>query len=104
MFYCSNCKASEKKLLKAAQLEAFSGGCKVCGAPLQQTLGKPDTRAMETADEYRDKKVAQNVEEMIEERAKDHHRKHELPRIIEEKGIKYAKEHGFVNEDGVSKI
>jgi len=75
IFTCPNCKAKEQRLLKADQVEYFSDGCRICGSPLIQTMGKPESRPMETNDEYRGKTNVQGVEDMIEERAKEHDRK-----------------------------
>jgi bacteriocin-like protein len=75
VFVCINCKAEEKKLLREKELDNISGGCKICGSPIQQSLGRPESRSMETTDEYRGKTNVQGVDQMIEDRAKEHDRK-----------------------------
>lgn len=63
----------------------------------------PSIRAMETSDEYRNKKNVQDINKMSEERVKEHWRKHELPRFIEQNGIEAAVKNGWVNPDGTPK-
>lgn len=75
IFTCPNCKAKEQRLLKPEQVEHFSDGCRVCGSLLTQTMSKPESRSMETTDEYRGKANVQGVDQMIEDRAKEHDRK-----------------------------
>lgn len=72
-FKCDGCGTVQKKLLKdQGEAEQYAvNACHLCGHPsMTLTLGKPDARAMETADEYRGKTQVQGVEGMIEERAK----------------------------------
>lgn len=103
-FKCSACDASLKKLLRnKLEAENYSGGCDICGSPVVQTLGTPDKQELVTVDEDRGKKHVDGIEEMIDERAKDHFRKVQLPRMIEERGMDYVKENGFVDEDGKPK-
>jgi hypothetical protein len=99
-FICEQCGAEYKRLMRASQMEAYSGACIICGAPVVLTVGKPEGRAVETADEYKNKKKVQDAEKLVLERAQEHHRKHELPRIIADRGIDYARENGLVDEDG----
>lgn len=57
----------------------------------------------ETADEYRNKSVSTDIKQKVEERSKEHFVKHDLPRIIAQEGLEFAKRQGFVDEDGFPK-
>jgi predicted nucleic acid-binding Zn ribbon protein len=99
-FVCSPCKLEQKKLLTKEEAEKFSGACSLCGQPLTQTIGVPEGQFKETVDEYRDKKVVNDIEKKLDDRARDHFNKHDLPRLIDEKGIEWCKKNGFVDQDG----
>lgn len=71
---------------------------------MQRQISTPSVRAMETSDEYRGKKNVQDINKMSEDRAKDHWRKHELPRFIEQNGLEAAVKNGWANPDGTPKI
>jgi hypothetical protein len=71
---------------------------------MARQISAPSLRSMETADEYRDKKTVQDVGQMSHDRAREHWRKHELPRFIEKNGIEEAIKNGWVNPDGTPKI
>lgn len=103
-FICPVCKLEEKRLMSKSQADKFSGACTICGNALQQILGKPETRALETRDEYRNKQVAQDVERQLDDRAKQHYREHELPRIVADKGVEVAQKEGLIDRDGKGKV
>lgn len=104
IFRCASCDIEQKKLMSKEQADKFMGACTVCGTPLQQTMGKPEARALETRDEYRNKQVAQDVEKKIEDRARQHYREHELPRIVAEKGVQEAQKEGLIDADGKATV
>jgi predicted DCC family thiol-disulfide oxidoreductase YuxK len=99
-FICAEDGVEEKRLLSRSKADSFDGVCPKCQKKLVRALGTPQARSLETADEYRNKKVAEGVSQMIDERAHEHFKKHDLPRIIQEQGIEFAKRQGFVDEDG----
>jgi|GEM_PF-6849172 len=101
IFTCTACEAPIKKLLrdeKAAQ--GFSGACNICGMPIVQTLGKPDTQGYETLDEDRGKKSFEGISSLILERSQEHFKRVEVKRMIEEHGEDHARQNGFIDEDG----
>lgn len=104
-YLCPSCSA-ERKMFKpssaADELPECSDGHTSVKMPRQ--ISAPSLRAMETADEYRDKKTVQDVGKMSQERARDHWRKHELPRFIEQNGLEAAIKNGWANPDGTPKI
>ncbi len=70
---------------------------------MERQLSAPSVRSLETADEYHGIKNVQDNSKMVDERAKDHWRKHELPRFIQENGVEAAIKNGWVNPDGTPK-
>lgn len=99
-YCCRPCKWDTKKLMSAKEAEAFSGACPWCGIALSRVISNPNTQAKETLDEYRGSTVDADINQKVEDRAKEHFRKHDLPRIIADHGIEFAKRNGFVDEDG----
>lgn len=99
-FVCKPCNREEKQLLKKEEAEAFSGACTVCGQPLAQIMGIPEGQSKDTVDEYRNKRVVSDLDKKLDERAKEYFNKHDLPRLIDEKGIEWCKKQGFVDQDG----
>ena len=100
-FICRHCNLEIKKLLRGPKdAEGYSGACHICGHALYFALGKPDKQAVETVDEDRGKKSIQGIEKMIDERASEHFKKHELPRLIEKEGLETAIQQGWVDETG----
>lgn len=102
-YVCHACKIEEKKLLKREDAEKFSGACKVCGQPLSLVIGIPEAQAMETADDYRGKSVISDVEKKLDDRAREHFNKHDLPRMVADKGVEWCKKQGFLDADGKPK-
>lgn len=97
-YHCVACHSDKKvTLLKAGTEKVF---CDECGNDMARVLSPPMARSMETADEYRDKKIVEGVDKMVDERANEHFRKHELPRMIAENGEDWARERGLIDEDG----
>jgi hypothetical protein len=99
-FICKPCNREERRLLKKEEADAFSGACKVCGQPLTQVLGMPEAHIVETADDYRGKTVVNDIEKKLDARARDYFNKHDLPRLVSEKGIEWCKQQGFLDQDG----
>lgn len=102
-FICHPCKIEQKVLLKKEDADKFGGACKVCGSPLIQVIGLPTTQSVETADDYRNTKVASDIDRKLDERAQEHFRKHDLPRLVAEKGAEWCKQQGFLDADGKPK-
>jgi predicted nucleic acid-binding Zn ribbon protein len=102
-FVCKTCNIEEKVLLKLEEAEKYSGACKICGHALSQVMGLPNADAKITADDYRDKKVSADIEKKLDDRAREHFNKHELPRLIQEKGVEWCKQNGFVDAEGKPK-
>ncbi len=86
--------------MKKEDAEKFSGACIVCGHPLTQVVGLPEGQSKDTVDEYRNKSVISDIEKKLDDRARDHFNKHDLPRMIADKGIEWCKQQGFVDQDG----
>ena len=63
-------------------------------------LGAPAALAKETSDEYRGKSVDQDIKSKLKDRASEHFRKHELPRMIDKHGKEYAQQQGFLDAEG----
>ncbi len=74
--------------------------CQNCGKKMFFVMTPPSIRAMNTADEYRKKSVLDGTNSLVDDRAKDFFKKHELPRLIAEEGIESARAKGHVDEDG----
>ena len=103
MFICDGCQRVEPpKLMTRKDADGFSGGC-ICGHALRIIMGTPTTQAKETVDEHRDKTVIADVERKLDDRAMQHFREHDLPRIIADHGREFAKQHGLIDEDGSPK-
>lgn len=99
-FACTDCGQQQKLLMSKAKADAFNE-CPSCGSSnIKQRLGRPEGRSVETADEYRNTKLVSGVSQMVDERAQDHFRTHDLPRIIAEQGLEFAQRQGFVDQDG----
>lgn len=109
VYKCQVCGHVEKLFRPAAQADKNLPICQhgEAGNPastyMERQLSTPSVRSVETADEYHGIKSIQDAGKMVEERAKDHWRKHELPRFIQENGIEKAIENGWVNPDGTPK-
>lgn len=104
-YVCPKC-SKESKLFKPAASADSLPGCQN-GHPLtemKRQLSAPSVRSMETSDEYRNKKNVQDIDKMSEDRARDHWRKHELPRFIEQNGLEAAVKNGWANPDGTPKL
>jgi len=102
-FVCSNCEHDHKFLLSKKDFDSFVANCQICGSIMIAVMGKPESRSLETVDEYRNKKNVSDVSDMVEKRSMDHFQKNDLPKIIAEHGIEFAKRQGFVDEDGKPK-
>lgn len=102
-FVCKPCQLEEKRLMKKEDAEKFSGACSMCGQPLTQIIGVPDGQFKVTVDEYRDKKVVSDLEKKLDDRAQQYFNKHDLPRLIDEKGVEWCKQQGFLDPDGKPK-
>lgn len=97
-YSCNSCGSSQKvSRIKNLKSEVFCGDC---GGEMLRVLSAPVPRSMETRDEYRNKSVVDGVEDMVDKRASEHFKKHELPRMIADNGEAWARERGFVDEDG----
>jgi hypothetical protein len=104
LFLCKFCQIKDSRLLPRVKIQKTKIDCPKCGKHMTRVLGVPNAREIQTADEYRNKKVPANIDQMVEERANQHFREHELPRIIDEKGLGYAQEHGLADQDGKAKV
>jgi hypothetical protein len=99
------CKCGkEKRLLlpRAKDARGLSPPCE-CGEKMFAVYGAVQSNEYTVADEDRNKKHLVGVTKMLEERSNEHHRKHQLPRIIAEHGEEYAKDNNLIDEDGRSK-
>lgn len=74
--------------------------CVKCKTTSRLVLGMPEGRSVETADTYRNVKQVSDVKNLIDERASQYWREHDLPRLIADKGLEYCKQNGFVDQDG----
>lgn len=105
LYLCPEC-GSQVKLFKsissADDLPDCSDGHIL--TKMNRQISIPSVRAMETSDEYRNKKNVQDINKMSNDRARDHWKKHELPRFIEQNGMDAAIKNGWVNPDGTPKI
>lgn len=104
-YKCQECK-KELRLFKPASSADSLPDCQSGHSlvKMQRQISTPSVRAMETSDEYRNKKNVQDINKMSNERARDHWRKHELPRFIEENGLELAIKNGWSNPDGTPKL
>jgi hypothetical protein len=78
--------------------EIFCDGCG--SSEMAMRIGTPAVRSMETRDDYRGKSIVEGVEKMVDDRASEHFKKHELPRLIAEKGERWARDQNLIDEDG----
>jgi putative FmdB family regulatory protein len=101
--YACPADQSTKSLMRKVSEADESVKCQ-CGAEMARQIGEPHARAVETGDEYHGLKMVQGVREMATERAREHWRKHELPRIVEREGKEFAVRQGFIDEEGNVKI
>lgn len=82
----------------------YSEECEACETgTLSYTLPKPNAVAKETLDEYRGKSVEMDLERKLEDRSREHFKKSDLPRLIEEHGTEFGIRNGWLNEDGTIK-
>lgn len=102
--FCCKC-GKEKRLLlpNAKDARNLKPPCE-CGDKMYATYGMVQANEYTVADEDRNKKHLVGVQQMLKERSDDHHRKHNLPRIISEHGEQYAKDNNLIDEDGRSKV
>lgn len=103
-YLCTEC-GKESKMFRPASFADVLPEC-LNGHSLmkmERQMSAPSVRAMETSDEYRGKKNVQDINKMSEERVKEHWRKHELPRFIEQNGLEIAIKNGWANPDGTPK-
>ena len=103
-YKCINCDFVHKQLLSGEEVKSFVKNCDLCGLMMGRVHGSPSVRAMETVDEERGKSNPVDLDRMLEERSKDHFRRHELSRRIDKEGHKKVKEEGFIDDDGNSRI
>lgn len=89
-----------KEIRFMSQKKTNPPNCMVCGKKMFFVMTAPNARAMNTADEYRKKSMLDGTDSMVNDRAKDFFRKHELPRLIAEEGVESARTKGYVDEDG----
>lgn len=100
-YSCLSCGSNKKvSRIKGLESEVFCGDC---GDEMIRVLSEPMARSMETRDEYRNKSVVDDVEKMVDKRASEYFKKHELPRMIADHGEGWARERGLIDEDGDSK-
>lgn len=92
-----------KEIRFMSQKKTKAPNCKECGKKMVFLMMAPSIRAMNTADEYRNKSVLDGTNGLIDDRAKDFFKKHELPRLIAEEGVESARAKGYVDEDGNAK-
>jgi putative FmdB family regulatory protein len=93
-YHCKSCDESHNKMA------INDHECPKCKAKLIRTLGLASSQANETIDQYRSKTSPVDQRKKIEERAHEHFVKHDLPNIIQQEGLDFAKRQGFVDEDG----
>jgi hypothetical protein len=75
-----------------------------CNLPSTRQPATPQARAVETSDEYHGMKNVQGIKKMVGDRASEHWRKHELPRLIQEHGKEHAVKEGWIDVDGKPKV
>lgn len=104
-YVCNECNR-EIKLFRPASSADSLPQCQEghSSTEMARQLAAPSVRSMETSDEYRNKKNVQDINKMSEDRARDHWRKHELPRFIEQNGLETAVKNGWANPDGTPKL
>lgn len=96
-YECSACKTS-KRLMITKDFDQ-PRPCEVCSQPMARQMGSPSAIERETVDEYRKKSRFSDTEQKRHERAQEHFRKVELPKIIETQGLEYAIRHGWVKPE-----
>jgi len=103
-FLCK-CGADEVRLLlDSSQMAKETKIICECGLERYAARGTVQSNEYVTGDEDRNRKYLAGVQQMLTERSRENYRRHELPRIIAEKGEQYAKENKLVDEDGKSKV
>jgi hypothetical protein len=67
---------------------------------MTRLYGDPSVLQMETTDSYRGKKRFEGTERKRIDRTDEHFAKVTLPRLIEQHGVKYAEQRGWVDSQG----
>ena len=103
-FRCDKCISLKKRLLNLDKAKYHSEPCDACSdGVLRYTMPKPNSVAKETLDEYRGKSVEMDLTKKLEDRSREHFKKSDLPRLIEEHGTEFGIRNGWLNEDGTVK-
>ena len=97
-FYCDPCSADQRRLQNEPDVSKVT--CKACGGPVRLVVGSPAMEEKVTTNEYFGKKRDPRAEEKAYERAQENYRKHEIPRIVDEKGKGFAVDQGVLKYDG----
>ena len=100
-YECTSCKSIIKAFRNVKQADS-AVFCKTCGRHDKQNRLLPNNvsgRALENRDEYRNKNVLQDTERLVEDRAKEHWKKHDLPKLIELEGMDAAIKRGWVDPE-----
>jgi hypothetical protein len=111
-YACPECKDEKVVMLKASETDwkhpecycRFAAGLPPLQTEMVRMMGTPNLRAVETGDEYHGLKAVQGIKDMTTERARDHWRRHELPRIVEKDGKEKAVEQGLIDQEGNPKV
>jgi len=106
IYICSKCTKTKKKLFKTHEEENsfVSPMCPECNVLMKRKVATvSDAIVKEQADSYRNKQVKKDLNSIMKRRSKEHHVKHELPDLIAKYGTKYAREQGWLKEDGTPK-
>ena len=103
-YRCDKCPTVKKSLTTLEKAKAHYEQCPACDSgKLRYSIPKPNSVAKETLDEYRGKSVEMDLTQKLEDRSREHFKKSDLPRLIEEHGTEFGIRNGWLNEDGTTK-
>lgn len=104
IYQCPKCNKEKRKLFKNREQEKSVVQCEECLVEMVKKVAVvSDTIVREQADEYHNKQVKMGLSDIMKKRAKKHYAQYELPRLIEEYGLKHAKENNWLRPDGKPK-
>ena len=95
-YKCSSC-AKEKTEYRAIKTSIPGPICDVCRVEMKKIPGAPMPTIIHEKTGVRGKNVRRDVTEQLKKRAHEHFSKYESADLIEEHGIKHAKDFGWVD-------
>jgi len=106
IYVCDKCAEEKRKLFKTREEENsyVCPVCSKCGTSMKKKAAIVSNAIVkEQADSYRNKQIKKDLNSIMKRRTKEHHVKYELPDLVAKYGTKYAKEQGWLREDGTPK-